>query len=334
MTSQILTAIVLLIASYWLTRLILSLALHKDVLDHPNERSSHTSPTPRIGGLAFVIVINLFFIQLLATGSLPIATAIALIIPPTALAIVGLLDDIYQLSNKVRLALQVLSVATVLILIQPINIDETSPFILLLGGLMVSFVMVWVINLFNFMDGIDGIAGTELIFVLLSLALLLAFHPNQEHWTVIIALTTLPVAGFLITNWPPAKIFMGDVGSTYLGLIIGIFCLIAIRAGVPLWSCVILLGTFLCDATWTLLTRILTRQRWFAPHRSHTYQKLARRYASHSKVTLAMLGINIFWLLPLALMVNINPAYGLPLALIAYIPLLVICYKAKAGLEH
>lgn len=332
MTSQILPAIILLAASYCLTRLTLSLALRKDVLDHPNERSSHTSPTPRIGGLGFVIVINALFIILLATGSLSLTTAIAIIVPPTILAIVGLLDDVYQLSNKVRLMLQILSVAAVLMLIQPVDTRATSPLILIMGGLAVSFLMVWVINLFNFMDGIDGIAGTEFVFVLLSLALLLAFHPNQEQWIVTITLTTLPVVGFLIVNWPPAKIFMGDVGSTYLGLIIGIFCLIAFQAGVPLWSCLIVFGAFLCDATWTLLTRIITKQRWFAPHRSHSYQKLARRYASHGKVTLAMLGINIFWLLPFALIANVNPTYGPLLILVAYAPLLAICYKAKAGL--
>lgn len=334
MTTEILTAAILLVVSYGLTKVILKLALLKNLLDHPNDRSSHQSPTPRLGGVAFVIVINLFFIKLLVFDALPFNIALAMTLPSSILAAVGLLDDIYKLSNKLRLGLQIISVAIVLALLKPFNLTEAPLTTMLCVGFFICFIMVWIINLFNFMDGIDGIAGMEFVFLIVSLSLLIGFKPAYEEWRLILAFTAIPVLGFLIMNWAPAKIFMGDAGSTYLGLIIGIFCLIAIRSGVPLWSCIILLGTFLCDATWTLLTRILTKQKWFAPHRSHTYQKLACRYASHSKVTLLFLGINILWLLPLALIANHNPSYALPLALTAYTPLLIICYNAKAGIEH
>lgn len=334
MINAFLTAALLLMASYCLTKAILKLALLKNMLDHPNDRSSHQSPTPRLGGLAFVIIINLFFITLAINNTLPLNLALALVLPPSMLALVGLFDDIYQLSSKLRLGLQIISVAIVLALLEPFHLTNTSFITMLCIGFIVCFAMVWIINLFNFMDGIDGIAGMEFVFLLFSLSLLLSLQQEQHAWLWILGLTASPVLGFLLLNWAPAKIFMGDVGSTYLGLLIGIFFLIAIELGITMPSCIILLGVFLCDASWTLTIRMLSGQRWFAPHRNHAYQKWAVHFGSHSKVTLLALAVNIFWLLPIALVANRIPNWGLELILIAHVPLLWICYKSKAGMQN
>jgi Fuc2NAc and GlcNAc transferase len=333
MINLLLIILILLSTSYGLTHLIVQFARKKKFLDHPNYRSSHKLPTPRIGGLAFVVVLNLYFLFLIITGFIPASLGLALIVPPTLLASVGLLDDIYQLSNKLRLAVQFIAVAVVLIIIQPWDAFKTfSGPITVIFAILLAFWLVWLINLFNFMDGIDGFAGAESIFILLSLSLLHWLHNDQHLWWWIVALSALPVFGFLFLNWPPAKIFMGDIGSTYLGLLLGIFILVAVKTGISLWSCLILAGIFLCDATWTLFTRILTRQKWFLAHRSHSYQKLAAQYNSHLKVTLSTLCINLGWLLPIAVIVEFYPGTGWWMTAVAYGPLLLICFMVKAGL--
>ena len=142
----------------------------------------------------------------------------------------------------------------------------------------------------------------------------------------------MAVAGFLVWNWPPAKIFMGDVGSGYLGFILSVLVIYTHTAGmVSIWVWFILFGVFFVDASITLLTRISTGQQWYKAHRSHAYQKLAQIWGSHGKVTLSILTINIIWLAPLALLANMQPDSGAMLTAIAYLPLLIIAFVLKAG---
>lgn len=329
MASFAILAFIYLILGYLATRIVLHIATRKNILDQPNERSSHVTPTPRIGGLGFVSTISIILAIEFFIHAPSLQLMLALSLPTLLLSLIGLIDDLFSLSNKTRFCFQVILALAVVILVAPFTVEII--WLTIAITIISTIAVVWLINLFNFMDGIDGIAGVEAVFILLSLALLLWLHINENNWSRLMFLTAMPIGGFLLLNWSPARIFMGDVGSTYLGLFIGTFMLIAIQYGVSVWSCLIIAGVFLCDATWTLSTRIITKQQWFKAHRSHTYQKLTAK-RSHAKVSLGVTIVNICWLFPCALMAYYLPIYAPIVTVMAYIPLVLVCVKMKAGL--
>jgi Fuc2NAc and GlcNAc transferase len=198
---------------------------------------------------------------------------------------------------------------------------------------------VWWINLFNFMDGIDGIAGSQAVFMLLAGAGLAAWgRPDvtaDPIWILMLCMAAAAI-GFLCLNWPPARIFMGDVGSTYLAFIISALALATVQAGwlsYPVW--LVLGAMFVSDATVTLLTRMIRHERWHAPHRSHAYQRLARHYGksghTHLPVTLLTIGINILGLAPLAWACLAWPQWAWGFVVLAYAPLLAAVIALGAG---
>ena len=148
------------------------------------------------------------------------------------------------------------------------------------------------------MDGIDGIAGSELVCVNL-VSLFFVINSTDYSVTLIIMVLGAASAGFLAWNWEPARIFMGDVGSGFSGFMLGLLALITMQQGsMTVWSWLILLGVFVVDATITLLRRLLVGERWYVGHTSHAYQHAARHYKSHGKVTMTVVLINICWLTP------------------------------------
>jgi Fuc2NAc and GlcNAc transferase len=163
-------------------------------------------------------------------------------------------------------------------------------------------IIVSAINVFNFMDGIDGLAGIEAVFLASAGALLNALAGGEFGTTAAMLALAAASAGFLVWNWPPASIFLGDVGSGFLGATLSVLALSASdsSAKIPLEVWGILAGVFLVDATFTLVRRMARGDPWLQPHRLHGYQHLARRLKSHSRVTLIVTVINCFWLLPWA----------------------------------
>jgi Fuc2NAc and GlcNAc transferase len=200
------------------------------------------------------------------------------------------------------------------------------------GGILATIYLVWLLNLFNFMDGIDGISGAEVVSVCGATAFLI--HRTTDDYNI----ASLPFAlaaatlGFLVFNWPPAKIFMGDVGSGFVGFIIGIFSLIAADSVGSLgWVWVILLGVFIVDATVTLIGRLFRKQKPHVAHRSHAFQHLALRFGSHKPVTIGVVVINLFWLFPIAFAVTEGRIDGFAGVLIAYTPLTIAALIFGAG---
>jgi Fuc2NAc and GlcNAc transferase len=192
--------------------------------------------------------------------------------------------------------------------------------------------LVWLLNLYNFMDGIDGIASVEAICVCVGGALLVAFGPAQGAVFWLPLALAACVAGFLIWNFPPAKIFMGDAGSGFLGLMLGALSLHAAWAEPAwLWSWLILLGVFIVDATFTLARRLLRGDKVYEAHRSHAYQYASRHYGRHLPVTMAVLVTNLIWLLPLALCVGAGVVDGVLGLIIAYVPLVALAVRFRAG---
>jgi Fuc2NAc and GlcNAc transferase len=202
-----------------------------------------------------------------------------------------------------------------------------------LGHISAVLYLVWLINLTNFMDGIDGIAATEAVTVSGSGALLsLLVAAGDRQWIAPLILAAAAL-GFLAWNWPPARIFMGDAGSGFLGLMLGVLSLQAARTAPPLlWAWIILLGVFIVDATITLARRVLRGDRFYEAHRSHAYQHAAQRFGAHRPVTVAVALINLAWLLPLAALVAFDSVmHDLVGLLIAYAPLTAAALWFGAG---
>ncbi len=311
-----------------LTLIVRRSALNKQLLDIPNDRSLHSVPTPRGGGAAIVLAFAASIIALYATNYVETKNAMILIGCGAIVAITGFLDDRQLLSHaRSRLALHfVAAVIAVSVLggLPTLPVFGTDVRLGVFGGILATTYLVWLLNLFNFMDGIDGISGAEVMSVCGAAVFLI--HRTTHDYNI----ASLPLAlaaatlGFLVFNWPPAKIFMGDVGSGFVGFIIGIFSLIAADSADLLgWVWVILLGVFIVDATVTLIGRLFRKQKPHVAHRSHAFQHLALRFGSHKPVTIGVVAINLFWLFPIAFAVTEGRIDGFVGVLIGYTPLTI-----------
>jgi Fuc2NAc and GlcNAc transferase len=305
-------------------------------MDIPNERSSHITPTPRGGGIAFVATSLIGFLLLLLNNALNGTELLALCCAGSIVAIAGHLDDRQKISGAtVRLVLHAISAIILIIGVgipSELALFERTVNTGIVGSILGVVYLVWLLNLFNFMDGTDGIAASEAIFVLLAGAFL-NYHvlsdANHSAVAVVLAASTF---GFILYNWSPAKIFMGDVGSGYLGIGVGGLSLIAANQDPELlWVWIILLAVFVSDATVTLIRRLLRKQKPHVAHRSHAYQHLAIRLNSHAKVALLVLAVNIAWLLPIAFLVADKQLAGTTGVIIAYVPLLIAALAFGAG---
>lgn len=326
-----------LVASWVMTRLLRHYALAKSLMDIPNERSSHTMPTPRGGGVAIVLGFALGVPFLAGIESYAHPALYHVLGAGLLVAIIGFADDHGHIAARWRLLGHFIAAAWLMFGLQgmgPVQIFNTLVDPGWLGGALAVFYLVWMLNLYNFMDGIDGIASMQAIFVCVSGAALawLTGHPSLIATPLLLAAA---VAGFLIWNFPPARIFMGDAGSGFLGLVLGGLSLEAGRQAPELmWSWLILLGVFIVDATVTLFRRLANREKVYQAHRSHAYQYAARHYSSHRTVTLAVLAVNVLWLLPLAAGVGVGLLDGIVGLVLAYIPLVLLAIKFNAGVRE
>jgi len=308
-------------------------AIRLHLLDTPIYRSAHSAPIPRGGGLAICLLFAISTIYFFLKGIIPTEEFLALL-AAFAIALLGLLDDLFTLRLRWRITVQLLAAIWVVYWlggVEPIDFGVfllTNPLVLVIMGVLA---LIWLLNLYNFMDGIDGIATTELLFVN-AMSLFLFINNSDQVVSLLSAVLLSAGAGFLVWNWPPAKIFLGDVGSSFIGFLLGILALLTMKHGsLTVWTWLILLGVFAVDATFTLLVRYISGQRWFEGHASHAYQNAARQYKSHAKVTISIIVINCLWLAPLALLSVQRPEFGFLLCIIALTPLGLLAFKFKAG---
>ena len=315
------------------------LGLRKGILDIPNARSSHSSPIPRGGGVAVIITFFIFLYAYPAVVDRPIDVSIlkSLLFGGAIIAAVGFIDDLSHIPARWRF-LAHLSAAFLSLSLLPslpeIIIFGFSLDLGIFGYIFFGVSLVWFVNLFNFMDGIDGIAGIEVITVLGSAALIL-FVQEQAVWLMLFSYLAFCVAGFLVWNWPPAKVFMGDACSGFLGFTLGLLAIVTSMEGtINLWAWLILCGVFVVDATTTLIRRMIRGEKWYEAHRSHAYQILSRRFGSHRKVSVGVLIINVGWLFPLGLLAAILPYWGLLICCIALLPLLILAIRVGAGTRN
>lgn len=334
----------LIVASVVLSWLVVNgvarLAERWRLVQSPNHRSSHAQPTPNGGGLGIVVASGVAGTWLALGGLNEFWIVLILSLP---LAVIGLIDDIRHLPARIRFVVQIVVVAGLLTLLgrlPPLMLFPGMSLDGLLLSAMLLLVGVWWINLFNFMDGIDGLAGAQAIFMLVMSAGLAAWMQSEVVSSPVWLLAACMAAatlGFLILNWPPARIFMGDVGSTWLAFMILAFALLSIQAGwLSYTPWIILAAVFVADATVTLITRMLRRERWYEAHRSHAYQRLSRRWygernVGHRAVTLLVLIIDLLWLAPLAWASLVWPQWSVAWLALAYGPLVFGVILLGAG---
>lgn len=349
------------ISGFLLTTILTLLALRysqNNLLDKPNKRSSHNISTPTGGGISMVLVSLVGLLILYHLELIALINWIPLLLSALVLSLVSYYDDHLSISVKVRIVVHIICSVVILIFFTKfpsINvgfIQIDSEVLRFLFGILL---ITWLLNLFNFMDGTDGLVSVEALFTHFSILLFIFFVSFEEKVTslrlfneylLLSLLLISSILGFLIWNWPKAKIFMGDVGSSFLGLFTAALGIFVVNLGwINIWTFLILLGAFISDSTVTLIVRIFTKQKWHAAHNSHTYQKIAyalesiykkdkdlSRTLSHRYLCYLLTLLNILWLAPLALLSLFFEEKGLFILVIAYAPLLYISYKYKAGI--
>ena len=278
----------LFILSFLLTYFTKNYAIKKSLIDIPNDRSSHTIPTPHGGGIAIAITwfVGLSYLDInkLIDTNLFYALMIGVII-----SFISFFDDLYDLSPKIRLVTQSLVAIGGLYILGGLDVIDFGLFTIknpIFTNLLAFFMIVWFINLYNFLDGINGYAGSEAVF--LGIAGYLLFGGN--HFLVLV----VSVLGFLYWNWNKAKIFMGDVGSTLLGYNVAIFTIYyANQNSENFWKWLILFALFWFDATLTLYRRWENKEKLSQAHKKHAYQRLTQARWSHLKVSTYAIVINI-----------------------------------------
>lgn len=283
-------------------------ALARGLIDHPNARSSHVQPTPRGGGVAIVVASALSLLGLGLASSVDKPLVLALLGGGLPIAWIGFMDDRRSVSVRVRFAVHLLAACWAMYALgglPPLQLGTRLVDLGMAGDFLGVLAIVWALNLFNFMDGIDGIAASEAVLVAAFGGLVLVGGASVAAASAVLAASA---AGFLVWNWPPAKIFMGDVGSGYLGYCLAVLAVASARhdaAGVFVWLTIS--AVFFADATVTLLRRLCTGERVLEAHSSHAYQVLARRWQSHRAVTLTVIVITTCLLLPLAWWAAVHP---------------------------
>jgi Fuc2NAc and GlcNAc transferase len=331
----LLTGLAAVLMSAGLTAVVRKAALVRGVLDVPNARSSHTQATPRGGGIAVVTVTTAALLVLNTLGPLWAELRLALIGGGLLVAVVGLIDDRYTVPAGVRLAAHAAAALWALFCLgglPPLRIGGQLVHLGIAGDLLAFAAIAWTVNLFNFMDGIDGIAASEAVFVAAAGAVLSLAAGSGAVVPAVALVFAAACAGFLAWNWPPARIFMGDAGSGYLGFVLSVLALAATRDNPAiLWVWLILGGVFFADANTTLVRRLIRGERLHQAHRTHAYQWLARRWGSHLRVTLAVNAVNLGWLLPCALLATWRPALAAATVIVALLPLVAIALALGAG---
>ena len=302
------------ISSAALTGLVRYQAKRRKWLAIPNERSSHRHPTPRGGGLAIAAAFFMAVLALQMNSEIPDTMVLALLGGGLLVTIVSWVDDRRGVHVGARLVVQFVAAGWALFFIGQLQSLDVG-FTRLPLGFLSAFIplgMVWVMNMYNFMDGVDGLAGSETVVVSAAAG---AFLGASGAWDLAILSWSLGAAcaGFLVWNWPPAKIFMGDVGSVLVGFIFSVLAVASEEtASLPALVWLLLLMVFVVDATLTTLRRFLKGEQWFAGHHEFAFQQLFKQGVSHRTITIGVMLIDC--LLIVAAMISITtPALLLPI---------------------
>lgn len=291
------------------------IALQHGIIAQINFRSLHARVVPRGGGVVVAALFSSIVIALWALGALPSQIMAAFGIGGAAAGTIGFIDDVYDIRARWKILLQLaLGLTSFAICYQPIyaRILESLSMPLSFGlSLALVFGSVWFINVYNFIDGIDGMAITGAAHISVSAIVLVLVNGGDPVVILVFALLAASGSGFLLVNLPPARVFMGDSGSMFFGYCLGTLLLITTWSGqITVWAWLCILSYFVGDTTTTGLYRLLFVKRWYGAHRSHAYQNLARITESHALITYGVNLYNLLWALPMAIWATLNPERG------------------------
>jgi len=310
------------------------LAIRKDILSNPNFRTLHEQPVPRGGGIIFslIFVASVFWLWLL--NYLSNNLFLVLGVGGCAATLFGFIDDVKDIRASRKLAIQIFLSGWVLFWLNREGLLQVDWLPLFVVTPLFLFFLVWVMNAYNFMDGVDGMAASGAFFVTGTLTLLMLLINGSFELAVLFFVLMSSVGGFMVFNWPPASIFMGDAGSIFLGYIFGSFILITVMNGeISVWTWLIVFGYFFADTTLTQIARVILVKKWYGGHRSHAYQNLARITGSHFKVTAGVVAYHVIWLLPLAFWTVLQSEMEIVAVILAILPSSVLAYKYGPSLS-
>ncbi len=304
------------------------IAIKKGILANPNFRTLHETPVPKGGGIVFASITILGIFLLWRSGQMPNNLFMTLGVGGCIATFLGFFDDINNIGAKKKLAVQIFLSGFALFHLDGgvlSSIDLIPDWIAIPLSLLF---LVWVINAYNFMDGIDGMAASGAIFSSGVVIVTIVLTNEFSEVTIFLLLLMASVLAIIVFNWPPATIFMGDAGSVFLGYIFGVLILYTtMNNEVSIWTWIIVFGYFIADTTVTQIARLILVKKWYIAHRSHAYQNLARISNSHLKVTMGVIVYYLMWLLPLAIWSVIEPDMAVFATIMALTPASIFSYK-------
>lgn len=300
-------------------------AVRHGIIAKRNARTLHEQPVPRGGGAVLAVVFVLGTLALWLLGDISAPLALALAVGGAAAATIGFVDDVRELPALPKLGLHLcLSLWLFAVMYDAFLsgvLHGRSPIIAASFVAILLFVPLWLINLYNFIDGIDGLAGSAALLSCVGAAVVLWLRGGASPFVLLFLLLAVCSLGFLMFNLPPARVFMGDAGSIFLGYTTAVLAVATVVSQrMSIWTWIALLGYFVADTTTTTLLRIFLVSRWYGVHRSHAYQNLARIWKSHAKVTYGIVAYQIVWALPLAVWSSLQPRWAWLAALLAVAP--------------
>lgn len=293
-------------------------ACRHDIIARINSRTLHTRLVPRGAGVVLGSVFVLFTTAAWTIGVVPQDLALGLIFGGAVATLVGFADDVWQIRASWKLGIHAcLALCLLFIWYRPLYapaLAGSAPGVRLLALALLAFVPVWLINMYNFIDGIDGMASGGAVFICATTVLVLHLKAADSGLIFTVTLLGCCCLGFLFLNLPPARMFMGDAGSIFLGFSVSAVAIWSILSGqIGAWTWLVILSYFIGDTTTTTLSRMVLVPKWYGVHRSHAYQNLARIMNSHARVVYGVTLYHFCWALPLAVWSTVRPEYG-PLA--------------------
>lgn len=327
--------LVLFCVSFILTKAYILCARKFGIFDIPSARSLHLAPTARGGGIAVLICFGIVLYHF--RMKIPYSQMAALI-TGVGIAFVGFWDDFWGLHPSIRLIMHLSCAAIAVHFLPTIErlplAGESLTINFVIGTALAFFTIIWFINLFNFMDGIDGLLAFEVISACLGMGALILIFSDDNSPLLLINLA-ICVGGFVVWNLPKASVFMGDVGSGFLGYVLSVLMLDGISRDEDLvWPWMILLSLFWVDATLTLCRRAFRGETIYQAHRSHAYQHAAILVGGHALVSYGYLAVNIFYLFPLAWLSLKFPSFSLLFTCLAVFPIALYCIYMGCGVEN
>jgi len=322
------------IVSYFGLILYRRVAIRRGIVANPNFRTLHEHPIPVGGGAVFstVFVIGLFSLWWL--NQLSDDLFLVLGIGGGVAILFGFLDDVKDIRVIKKLAVQFFLGSWALFWFDggPLSYIDWLPALVTIP--VTVLFLVWMINAYNFMDGIDGMAISGAVFVSGTVILVMLLTNGESELTILFVLLLACTSAFMFFNWPPATIFMGDSGSIFLGYIFGVLILYTtMNNEISIWTWIIVFGYFIADTTVTQIARLILVKKWYIAHRSHAYQNLARISNSHLKVTLGVIFYYLMWLFPLAIWSTLEPDMAIFATIIALTPASIFSYKYGPALS-